>query len=176
MMRPRTMFLAVAGWLGVVLAVSVLTWSVIDSAGQEVLGADEPAVVGTTDPSLRPPRPEPSRTPVPSQTAPATTPDSGTEGPSETPPSRPATTASSPAPDTRIGTWRGSAGTVVVACTDARVELRSATPSDDWRVQVDKRGPEEVEVDFERTGEAEGEVKVDARCRDGVPRFSVETE
>ncbi|MGZ8742182.1 MAG: hypothetical protein ACXWXO_04600 [Nocardioides sp.] len=51
--------------------------------------------------------------------------------------------------------------------------MKSASPNNGYRVEVEKRGPEEIEVKFES---ASRELKVDARCADGVPRFDVEAD
>lgn len=98
----------------------------------------------------------------------------------------------SPAPDAKtspvrpsaeVRTWQGAAGSVTVRCVGPRISLVSTTPTDGWRMEVDKRGPEEVRVHFERgetddESESEGderEAQVQARCGGGVPRFSVES-
>ena len=76
---------------------------------------------------------------------------------------------------TRRGTWSGTGGTVTVACTGATLSLVGATPEDGYSVEVEKDGSH-LEAKFRRQGEDEREVKVEARCSGGAPRFSVETD
>ena len=62
---------------------------------------------------------------------------------------------------------------LLVRCTGPVIDLRSATPNDEYRVEVESRGPAEVEVKFEGTG---GQIKVKAQCDAGVPRFRTEPD
>ncbi|WP_370249463.1 hypothetical protein [Nocardioides sp.] len=75
-------------------------------------------------------------------------------------------------------TWSGRAGTVVAACTGARIELVQAVPSaDGYAVEVKQSGGAVVEVEFEgRVEEAGRETTVVGRCRDGVPVYTTEVE
>jgi hypothetical protein len=78
-------------------------------------------------------------------------------------------------PATQQGGWQGRAGTVVADCTGARISLRSATPSDGYRVETGSRGPQAVEVGF-KGGDDVGQVQVTGVCRAGAPSFDVRTE
>lgn len=205
---------AVVAWALVVVAFSGLTWVVIDTAGQEVLGAAAPTVPAGTptatpdsDPDVtaptRPASPtsKPTRSPRPSATAtgPAQSPDpapvatspapggpddgGGSGGGSTPPPKPPASPKPSPSdesdpepePTVVRRTWSGPAGSVTARCTGGDVSLQSASPNDGWTVEVEKRGPDEVEVEF-RERDGDRRTKVDAECSGGVPRFSVENE
>ena len=118
--------------------------------------------------------------------APTSAPRPRTTSPASSPSSSPASGAvpsPAPRPAPEVRTWQGAAGAVSARCLGARISLVSASPADGWRMEVDKRGPEEVRVHFER-GETddesesephEREAQVDAWCRGGVPRFAVES-
>ena len=64
---------------------------------------------------------------------------------------------------------------MVAECTGGRISLRSATPSDGYRVETGSRGPQEVEVSF-RGGDDVGQVQVKGVCRAGAPSFAAQTE
>ena len=185
--RSTILLLALA-WLAVVVAVAGLTWQVIDSAGRDVLTADDPplsATGSTSDGSTRSARPSPredqspSRSPRPSDpgspgtvptdptTTPSTEPSSPRPSPSSTPPPQPA--------QAQVRSWQGSAGSVSASCTGASIALQSATPYDGWTVEVDDRGPGRVRVEFTSGGEDERETEVEAVCSGGAPRFEVES-
>ncbi len=171
-MGRRSVLVAVALWLGVVVVVSGATWTVIDAAGRDVTTrpASDPAAAGVpasttsngaTSPTrraTRTPRPRHPRSPAPSR--PATTAPAATVGPAtSTPPPAPSpaagatTRAPAPRPSTRAPdpverTWAGSVGSVTARCTGSRIALAAATPADGWRMQVDERGPGRIEVEF----------------------------
>lgn len=165
---------AVAAWVGVVLAGSGVTWLAIERAGQQVTDgssglATEPAVISTVGSA---------------PTAPAPAPGTGTAVPSATPsdgsvtapaPTQPATARTSAPPPARTvtRTWSGAPGSVTVACTGAEGRLRGASPVDGWVVERNDDAGDEVEVKFEKS---EVEVQVKATCVGGVPRFRVEAD
>ena len=62
-------------------------------------------------------------------------------------------------------------------CTESTIRLRIAQPDDGWRVEVEKAGPEEVDVTFRR-GDDESGVgsRVTAVCKAGTPTFVAETD
>jgi hypothetical protein len=190
-------------WLGVVVVVSAVTWTVIDSAGQEILTSGGPrslpaaGVAGSPQPagSPGPPRsPGRHRTHGPRGTAPSPTPSAqrsdhvgpGVATPRATPtPATPSSRASSvpgTAPSTRpvpapaqVRTWQGQAGTVTARCQGARISLQSATPDDGWAVRVDSRGTTAVQVRFTTGGDddRERETLLSGTCSSGAPRFAV---
>jgi hypothetical protein len=67
---------------------------------------------------------------------------------------------------------------VTTRCVGARIELAGATASaDGYVVEVGERGPERVEVEFEGKGEETvRETRVEARCVNGRPAYSVRGE
>jgi len=68
-------------------------------------------------------------------------------------------------------TWDSAAGSVVVGCRGATISFRGAQANSGWSVEVRERGPEEVDVRFESSGDAD-DVRVESECVDGQPRFS----
>jgi hypothetical protein len=55
--------------------------------------------------------------------------------------------------------------------------LRIAQPDDGWRVEVDKSGPEKVQVRFQRSDDNAGSgTRVTAVCSAGTPAFSVDNQ
>ena len=188
MKRPAFVGMGVL-WLVVVLAVSTLTWTVIDSAGQDVLSSGEEVLIDDV-PS---PRAEPSAArsaevergdDKPSRTPRATAsprPTAGTTTAPATPPTSPPATsppATSPpaAPQGQVRSWQGTAGTVSARCEGTRISLQSAYPRDGWRIEVKKRGPSEVDVELESGGEDERRTRVRAECAGGTPRFEVDAD
>ncbi len=187
-MRRRTVLTGLLVWTLVVAAVSAVTWAVIDAAGQDLLAGGNlvtdaaPAVTGSTaasrSASSESPRESRSRRPQPHQTARSTPTASVTVGPSSSPP-RPSSAPSdthSPAagtstPTGRTRTWEGPPGVVSVRCEGARISLLSASPSNGYRIEVDK-GSQEIEVHFKSSAR---EYQVKARCSGGTPRFQVES-
>lgn len=114
-------------------------------------------------------RPRPSSSPTRSSAAASPTEVASQQPAAATaPPPLPSAPASG---DTGVErTWEGPPGLVTVRCDASRTTLRSATPSNGYRAEVD-RGTERIEVHFES---ASGEYKVEAGCSGGVPRFAVE--
>lgn len=134
------MLAGVLVWTAVVASGAGVTWVVVDAAGRSVL-ADRPA----------PPLPTPQ------------------PGPGTTGPSVPPAPGSSPAPPVVSAAWRGDAGTVVTRCRTATASLGSASPSDGWRVVVQRGSGRRVAVRFERGSRS---VTVEAGCVAGAPVFS----
>jgi hypothetical protein len=143
---------AVAGvvWLLVVAGASLVTWTVIDAAGRDVVNAS--AEQGSASPR------------------PTSTSDAPTDAPTEEP------TAGAPHPSTRprVATWEGAAGSVVVRCRGPVASLAAATPADGWAVEVADRGPERVEVELRRD-DPDGRARLRAECVRGIPGFTVDT-
>lgn len=139
---------AVAGvvWLLVVAGASLVTWTVIDAAGRDVVNAS--AEQGSASP-----RPGP---------------------PSDAPTVEPTAGARHPSPRVRVATWEGAAGSVVVRCRGPVASLASATPADGWAVEVADRGPDRVEVELRRD-DPDGRARLRAACVRGIPGFTVDT-
>ena len=188
-MRRRSVLTAVLVWTLVVAAVSAVTWAVIDAAGQDLLAGDSlvtdaaPALTATTAASpegttSRDPAKHRSRSARPSPDEASTQPASPTQTRS-TEPARPATAppgSRSPAPRTTAPTgesrtWEGPPGVVSVRCDGAQISLRPSSPSNGYRIEVE-RGATEIEVHFKSTSR---EYQVKARCSAGTPRFTVES-
>lgn len=194
---------AVTVWLAIVGVGSGLAWLVISQVGEDIgpqgvslrPAGPEAAATGSRRPrpsstptakGLRSPRATPSSSPSgsppSSPSAPATTVASGapTLAPTPTPTTvsaapTPSAHTSTPAPEPTRDSWAGAAGEVVGQCRGTSISLVAAQPSVGWSVEVDHRGPEEIKVKFERSGEREGEVEVTGRCLGGAPRFTAET-
>ncbi|MGN6576869.1 MAG: hypothetical protein ACTHKG_14405 [Nocardioides sp.] len=172
-MRRRTVLTGLLAWSLVVVAVSAITWAVIDAAGQDLLAGDNlltdaaPAVTSTApavepsprasprEPRSRRPRAHPSHTPA--------------QQPAATPPPSPATRT--PGQPARSRTWQGPPGTATVRCEADNITLLSASPNNGYRVEVE-RGSDEIEVHFKSSTR---EYQVKARCSDGTPTFRVES-
>jgi hypothetical protein len=174
--------LAVIAWLVVVLACSTGVWAVISSAGEEVATSREvvprpvplPTAPGTTGRSPSPPGPRtPSTTASPSTTGGG---DREESTPSARPTRDPSTRDVDPTPSARPDrevrrTWDSAAGSLVVACRGGSITFGGAHANPGWSLEVDDRGPEEVQVEFESSGEAD-DVRVEATCVGGQPQFS----
>ena len=164
-MRRSTVLLGGLVWLAIVVAVSAITWFVIDAAGRDVLTSGQASTLPTAGGAA-------------SQDTPSGTP--GGDRTSSPGPSSPRSTATRDAtapaiPGTvQVRAWQGAAGTVVARCTGSSVTLQSATPTDGWGIEVKERGPREIEVEFEQNGESEGRTRVEGGCAGGVPRFVVD--
>jgi hypothetical protein len=168
----------VLAWVLVVAVASGVTWAVIDGAGQSLLAGEGPVTETVPAPAAAPSQGAPSRRPSDRPTkdtatpAPSAAPGGATSSPSAAP-SRPVSTAAPSGSSDDSGVeraWAGPSGLVVVRCDGSRPMLRSATPNNGYRVEVD-RGAERIEVQFKS---ASAEVKVAAGCSGGVPRFTVE--
>lgn len=190
MRAPRAVLL-VSAWLAVVVAGSMLVWTVIAATGSELTGSDSalPRPDGTVATAPLPsvsPTPTPGASTQPSATAsssgagsgagdqPTAATSSAPSAPSATP--RPTRRASSPAAVERSATWSGAAGVVTTRCAGSVISLVRAVPSaDGYRVEVKDNGPREVEVEFEGRGqETEQETRVRAECVGGAPRYRVD--
>lgn len=204
-MKGRSWFVALAAWSVVVVAVSAITWTVIDAAGKDVLGTSTatepvssvpaPTTSASTSPSPgatpradRTPKPRRSIAPSPTANGPTDLPSASfSEVPASPEPASPDPTRTGPANTSGptspapaavvVRSWQGSAGSVVAACQGARISFRSAAPADGWRMEVDSRGPSRVKVEFERReGDTERKTEVEATCVGGSPRFRAEVD
>ncbi len=183
-MSRRMLMGGLAMWLGVILVGSGITWLVIDQVGRSVVtdhsALADPAPRGpegtsaTSRTASPTPKPAAKRTARPTKSPSA--PQSSATAPTETPKPAGSTRSQEPAPPRTVTrTWSGPAGRVTVSCSGSRATLMSASPSDGWRVEVEKRGPVEVEVSFSQSGEG-GESHVHADCSGGQPQFKVEQD
>jgi hypothetical protein len=51
------------------------------------------------------------------------------------------------------------------------ISLVYASPRDGWRVEIEKRGPDSVDVDLQRQGQG---TKLNAICVNGIPQATTE--
>ena len=175
-MKMRTVVGVAAIWVATVACVSATAWVAIDRAGRDLTGGVAsslpPVTMGsalvTTTPQISPSRtnvtPAPSDTPQPSDTP--------------EPSAKPAPSATAkPSTTSRDRTFSVEGGQVSVRCTDATIRLRIAQPDNGWRVEVEKAGPEEVNVIFRR-GDSEdlGGSRLTAVCKAGTATIQAETE
>jgi hypothetical protein len=119
----------------------------------------------------QPPAPPPTSSAAPSPgPAPGPGPKSSPHHPppsSSPPPPKPSSSSDSGV--TR--SWQGNAGVVTVECRGHDISLKGAQPNSGWSIDVDRRGPDEVRVDFEN---GERRTRVQAECVGGTPRFDVD--
>ncbi|MGV8909414.1 MAG: hypothetical protein ACOH1Y_10565 [Propionicimonas sp.] len=81
------------------------------------------------------------------------------------------TPLSTTTPGHNPGTWIGAVGKVTARCSDERITLVAATPLDGFAVEVKDRGPEQLQLEFEREGSTK-ESRIRAVCVDGSPVFT----
>jgi hypothetical protein len=180
-MSRRGLVLAAVAWLAVVAMTSVVTWAVINDAGQRVLSESSPAVqlpgsdaaTAPSSPAVPSRRPRHSRPSSPSAAPRTSVPSSAPTLPSPSPSSTTLSPALTSGTTGRSATWQGRPGSVTVRCAAGRASLESASPDDGYRVTVGGRGPGEVEVTLQGGG---SKVQVTAGCASGAPRFRTETE
>ena len=140
----------VAAWLVLAVAASGAAWAAVGVVGDE----SDPAAVSVPTPGDSASEPTP---PTDSGTDDAT--GTGTE-----------TEPTGSGGESRTITSAG--GTVTVACTSAEtIRMTAALPIAGWQSQVEERGPQEVEVEFVQ---GDAEVRVRARCQDGVLESDVD--
>ena len=58
-----------------------------------------------------------------------------------------------------------------MSCQAQAISLVYASPQDGWRVEIEKRGPDRVEVDFLSVGQG---TKLKATCVNGIPQATTE--
>ena len=152
------------------------------SPGRPSTGRSRPGSPSST-PSSGPTPSAPSATGAGPGPTPAPGPGPGPkQSPSNPPPSNPPPSSSPPPPrpshqqsDGVRRTWQGSAGAVTVECNGANISLKGAQPNSGWSIDVDRRGPDEVRIDFE-SNDGERRTRVQAECVGGTPRFDVDQE
>ena len=195
--RSRLIWMALA-WAAATALTAGVALAVVGLAGEQVadeavrpLTADEVEALGmppttaagttaapttaapgldATDPAL--PGQATTSATAPASTAPPTTQSSpGTTAPPTTTSAATSTTNAPPSGEPVVDSRRITGGTVVVRWTSSWVEFVSATPDDGFDVDVDARGPEHVEVEFEGQGVTSHYV---AEVSDGV--LVVQTE
>ena len=64
---------------------------------------------------------------------------------------------------------------VTVECRGTTISLKGAQPNSGWSIEIDNRGPKEVQVDFD-SNDGERRTRVQSECVGGAPRFEVDRE
>ncbi|GAB4065542.1 hypothetical protein GCM10028777_15240 [Angustibacter speluncae] len=158
----RTVPVAVATWLAVVVVAAAVAWFAIARAGSEVL---DPA-------AQRIPAPGTSTTSTTTTTTTAPTdPGTTTTPPATTPPSSTGTPVPPAAtPVEKVVTVTG--GQAGFRCTGTVLELKFAQPDYGWSVETSASdGGARLRVELERDGER---TRVEATCAGGGPSVTVE--
>jgi hypothetical protein len=175
----RTVVLAAAAWVVVVIVGASLNWAVISRAGEDVGNGTGPVLSADA-------------TSPPARSAPATSVPTSNDGSTTTPisprPSSPSTssaaTTSSPTTTSASGpaeqqpvrrSWQGTAGFVLAACTGAAIDLVQAVPNPGFRAELDDTGPDKIRVEFESMDD-ERRTRVYAVCVGGEPSFEVDLD
>ncbi len=185
---PKRSVWLVAAWATATVATAAVALAVVGLAGEQVadpgvqpLSAHDVDVLGVQIPATLPTVASTGATTstssgVPSTLAEVTT---STITPTTTGSTAVPTTTEAPAASTteaaRIDSREITGGTVVVRWTSSSVELVSASPADGFHVDVEKRGPDQVVIEFEGSGVKS---KYSAEIADGrlVVDTSVEEE
>ena len=127
-------------------------------------------------PSSTPSAAAPSSAPAGPKPGPGPAPGPGT-GPSSAPNNPPQSSSPPPPQSTQDSgvqrTWQGSAGVVTVECRGTTISLKGAQPNSGWSIEIDNRGPKEVQVDFD-SNNGESRTRVQSECVGGTPRFEVD--
>ena len=153
-------------WLVVVVVATVLVWSVISRAGRGVVSATGPGVTSATSATSGPPAGSVASSAPPTRsTTPRSSPTASPGGDDSPSP------ATDPEPQRR--TWEGVAGRVDVVCTASAAGLAGVVAWTGYSVEVDDRGPDRVEVEFEGS-DSDDRARIRATCADGVPVFEVD--
>lgn len=184
-MRPtRSFATGAAVWLLVVAVGSALVWVVISRAGEGVVSSEAPVSTapespGRTSGSSASPLPTPSPSPT-GRTPPATDPPEPSPS-SSPPPEEPSEDPSDPPDDPPDQqpvrrTWQGQGGLVTVECRGSSASLVSAIPDSGFGVEVDDRGPDRVEVEFEGRGEIDARSRIRSSCVGGAPTFETDLD
>ena len=185
--RRRIAGVAAASWLLATAVTSLVVWRAVaafdDGTSTNILSAPQvverlSAATATSTATPDVPTPTPTvATSSPSEssdeTPAASTPTSAPTTATRTTPrsNASATTASStPSSPPVVNTWTVTGGTVSVSCQAQAISLVYASPQDGWRVEIEKRGPDRVEVDFQRVGQG---TKLTAICVNGIAQETV---
>ena len=160
-------------WLVVVVVATVLVWSVISRAGRGVVSASGPGVTSATSASS----PDPSSPSSPSGSSagssPSSSPTRSTPAPSSPTGTADGSATPAPGPEPQRRTWEGAAGRVDVVCTASAASLAGVVAWTGYGVEVEDRGPDRVEVEFEGS-DSDQRARVRATCAQGAPVFEID--
>ncbi len=188
MSTRSTALAAITAWVAVVLLGSTLVWTVISRAGEDVTTATGPAIRARSAGTAPAGSPRGTPTRRPSGATSAAAPSAGTtsvptspappasQPASPTPAAPPASPPTAPAVSVERRTWQGPGGVVVAECRGAVISLAAAQADSGFRVEVESRGPQEVNVQFRGQGEEGRETEVQAECHGGAPAFQAQTD
>lgn len=180
--KRRVGFMVVASWLLATALTGLVVWravAVLDSgtrtsvlSGAQVSGllASQTPTAGGTAASSTTPVTIPAAT---TATAPTTSAAPVTSAPtvvvSPTKPASSSTPPPSPTASPVARTWTVTGGVVAASCMGSAISLLYATPSDGWRVKIERRGPDSISVEFDN---GDHESKLRGSCVAGVPQQS----
>jgi hypothetical protein len=149
--------------------------STAPGGGSPKSGPSKPRASSST-PKSAPQSPAPPSASSAPNPGPAPGPGAGSGPKPSSSPNNPPPSSSPPPPKSTqdsgvTRSWQGSAGVVTVECRGPNISLKGAQPNSGWSIDVDRRGPDEVRVDFES---GERRTRVQAECVGGTPRFDVD--
>jgi hypothetical protein len=184
--RRRITAVAAASWLLATAVTSLVVWRAaaafedgtstnILSSPQVVERLNAATATSTATPDVPTPTvatssPSESSDETPAASTPTSAPTTTTR---TTPRSTGSATIVNPTPSATpvVTTWTVTGGTVSVSCQAQVISLVYASPRDGWRVEIEKRGPDSVDVDLQRQGQG---TKLNAICVNGIPQATTE--
>jgi hypothetical protein len=181
--RRRIAAVAAASWLLATAVTSLVVWRAVaafdDGTSTNILSS--PQVVERLNAATATSTATPdAQTQTPTASSPSASAD---DTPDASTPTSPATTATTrttgsativnPTPSATpvVTTWTVTGGTVSVSCQAQVISLVYASPQDGWRVEIERRGPDSVDVDLQRQGQG---TKLNAICVNGIAQETVE--
>jgi hypothetical protein len=176
---------AAGSWILATAVTSLVVWRAVavlnDGASTNVLSAPQvsarlsAATATATTPSASAASSTPAPAPTSSSASPRETSETsrGTTAGTASATTPPPTSASPVAVTTPVvNTWTVTGGSVSVSCVGPTISLVYAAPQDGWRVEIEKRGPDRVEVDLQREGQG---TKLEATCANGLPQDTLQS-
>ena len=151
----------IAAWVLLAVAASGVAWAAVGVVADE---GDPRAPVAV-----------PSQTPPGGSPDTSTTPETSGSADTSNTPGTPDTSETEPSDGGPLGsrTLSSTGGAVAVECTGSEtVRMLYATPANGWRITVESRGPDDVEVEFVR---GDSELRTRAGCDGGAVDADVET-
>ena len=145
---------------------TALTWQIVSAADAQV--SDAPAALNVAPPanptstggSSTTDQTRPSQTTVPGNQTSGSNGGKGSTSSSSSSSTSPTTPSTSGSGEWKLKTIPTGGGTVVVTYRTGEVLLQTATPKSGFRAEIDKTGPDTVEVEFE-SDDLSYEVKVE---------------
>ncbi len=153
----------IGGWVLVLAVTTAVTWQIVSAADAQVsdapaaLNVSPPAEPSSTGQSSSTSQTRPSQTSVPGNQTSNSNGGKGSTSSSSSVTSTPTTPGTA---EWKLKTIPTGGGTVVVTYRPGEVLLQTATPKSGYRAEIDKTGPDTVEVEFD-SDETSYEVKVE---------------